>query len=207
MLGHLKADIKEKFPASIKSSLASDPALADQILESYGFTGSSPAVADDDTAFVKFLEFANDISFFGATTAYARGWPPSPAGESRIYAFFFNEPNPWPGAYEGRATHVLDVIFLFQNHNHNLSPAQRAAAERLGLDWMKFVAGQKPWEGYTPESRSAKVFGPSKGEDATSKVVDADSLETGRGKAILEIGEKVGFDKLNEIVGRFRLGL
>ncbi|OCT48318.1 putative carboxylesterase [Cladophialophora carrionii] len=211
MLGHLKAGIKDKFPASIKASLASDPALADQILESYGFTGSAAADTHDDeeAAFLRFLEFVNDISFFGATTAYARGWPASPTGESNIYAFFFNEPNPWPGAYQGRATHVLDVVFLFQNHNHNLSPAQRAAAEQLGLDWMKFVAGQKPWEAYTPEKKSAKVYGPSNGDGAaaTSKVVDADSLETGRGKAILEIGDKIGFDKLNEIVGRFRLGL
>src|ERR1700761_7083707 len=190
MLGHLKAGIKEKFPASIKSSLSSDPALADQILESYGFTDSS---VGEDAAFVKFLEFSNDVSFFGATTAYARGWPQSPSGESKIYTFFFNEPNPWPGAYQGRATHVLDVVFLFQNHNHNLPPAQRAAAEQFGIDLMKFVAGKKPWEGYTPEKRKAKVFGPSKGDDAkaTGVVVDAESLETGRGKAILDIGDKV----------------
>ena len=206
MLGHMKSGIKEKFPASIKSSLSSDPALAEQILESYGFTDSS---LTDDAAFVKFLELVNDVSFFGATTAFARGWPASQSGESKIYSFFFNEPNPWPGVYPGRTTHVLDVVFLFQNHNHNLSPAQRAAAEQMGLDWMKFVAGQKPWEGYTPEKRAAKVFGPSKGGDgqASTKVVDAESLETGRGKAILEIGDKVGFDKLNEVVGRFRMGL
>jgi len=103
---------------------------------------------------------------------------------------------------------VLDVVFLFQNHNHNLSPAQRAAAEQMGLDWMKFVAGQKPWEGYTPEKRAAKVYGPSKdGETASSKVVDAESLETGRGEKIIEFGDKVGFDRLNEVVGRFRMGL
>jgi carboxylesterase type B len=206
MLGHLKSGIREKFPSSIKSSLASDPALAEQILEAYGFTDSS---LDEEAAFVKFLEFVNDVSFFGATLTYARGWPASASGESKIYPFFFNEPNPWPGAYQGRTTHVLDVVLLFQNHNHNLSAAQRAGAEQFGVDLMKFVAGKKPWEGYTPEQRSAKVFGPSTGESAkaASKVVDAESLETGRGKLILEIGEKVGYDKLNEVIGRFRLGM
>lgn len=163
----------------------------------------------EDAAFTKFLEFVNDVSFFGATTAYARGWPKSASGESKLYAFFFNEANPWPGAFPGRATHVLDVVFLFQNHNHNLPPAQKAAAEQFGLDLVKFVAGQKPWEAYTPEKRSAKVFGPSQGADAKAiaRVVDAESLETGRGKVILDIGEKVGFDKLNNVVGRFRMGL
>ena len=197
---------QEKFPSSIKSSLSSDPAFAEQILEAYGFTDSS---IDDEAAFVNFLNFVNDISFYGATITYGRGWPQTESGESKIHTFFFNEPNPWPGAYQGRATHVLDVVFLFQNHNDNLPSAQRAAAEELGLDWMKFVAGHKPWEGYSPEERNAKVFGPSKadGSKATSKIVDAESLETGRGKAIIELGEKVGFDKLNDIVGRFRLGM
>ena len=205
MLGHLKSGIKEKFPASIKSSFSSDPALAEQLLEAYHFTDSS---VSEDAAFINFLEFSNDVSFFGATTAYARGWPHSSTDDPKVYTFFFNEPNPWDGLYKGRATHVLDVVFLFQNHNHNLSPAQLAAAEQMGLDWMRFVAGQVPWEAYTAEKRAAKVFGPSGGDNgkATSKVVDGEGLENGRGKAILEIGDKVGWDRLNEIVGRFRLG-
>ncbi|KAJ9603010.1 hypothetical protein H2200_012305 [Cladophialophora chaetospira] len=206
MLGHLKSGVKEKFPASIKASLSSDPALAEQILEAYSFNDSS---LDENAAFTKFLEFSNDVSFFGATTAYARGWPQSSSGESKIYTFFFNEPNPWEGIYTGRSTHVLDVVFLFQNHNHNMSPAQRAAAEQMGLDWMKFVAGQKPWDGYTTEKRAAKVFGPSSGDGpkSTSAVVDAESLETGRGRMILEFAEKVGFDKLDELARNFRFGL
>ncbi|OAL25855.1 hypothetical protein AYO20_10317 [Fonsecaea nubica] len=206
MLGHLKPGIGEKFPASIRSSLATTPDIAETLLEAYGFGDSG---LDDETAFIKFLEFVNDVSFLGATTSFARGWPASSSSShSKILTFFFNEPNPWAGAYQGRATHVLDVVFLFQNHNHNLPPAQRAAAEAFGLDLMRFVAGQQPWPGYTREKRTAKVFGPSKGEKATARVVeDAEALETGRGKSILQIAEKVGFDRLNETVGRFRTGL
>jgi carboxylesterase type B len=206
MIGHLKAGIKDKFPASIKSSLSSDPALAEQILKAYSFDDSS---LDEEAAFGKFLNFCNDVSWYGATTAYSRGWPSSTSGQSNVYTFFFNEPNPWPGVYTGRATHVLDVAFLFQNYNDKLSPAQRAVAEDFGLSLAKFITGQQPWEGYTAEKRAAKVFGPSSGDGSTgpSKIVDADSLESGRGKAILDIAGKVGFDKLNEVVGRFRLGL
>ncbi|EXJ69304.1 uncharacterized protein A1O5_07340 [Cladophialophora psammophila CBS 110553] len=207
MLGHLKSGISEKFPASVRSSLSATLDLAEHLLDSYGFNDST---MDDDTAFVKFLELVNDISFFGATTSFARGWPLSLGAQPKFFTFFFNEPNPWPGAYQGRATHVLDVVFLFQNHNQNLPLAQRAAAEAFGLDLVKFVAGQKPWPGYTPEKRAAKIFGPSQGDEgkANARVIDdAESLETGRGKAILEIGDKVGFDKLNEAIGRFRMGL
>ncbi|OAP54791.1 esterase/lipase [Fonsecaea erecta] len=208
MLGHLKSGIREKFPASLRSSLSATPEIAESLLAAYGFNDST--LDDDEAAFVKFLELVNDISFFGATTSFARGWPLSPAAEPKIFPFFFNEPNPWPGAYPGRATHVLDVVFLFQNHNQNLPPAQRAAAEAFGLDVVRFVAGQAPWAGYTPEKRAAKVFGPSTGNEAraTARVIeDAEAPETGRGKAILDIGDKVGFDKLNEAVGRFRMGL
>ncbi|OQV00230.1 hypothetical protein CLAIMM_05756 [Cladophialophora immunda] len=208
MLGHLKPGIREKFPASIRSSLSATPDVAEALLDSYGFKDST---LNDGDAFTKFLEFVNDVSFFGATTCFARGWPLSPPSEPKIFTFVFNEPNPWPGAYRGRATHVLDVVFLFQNHNHNLPPAQRAAAEAFGMDVVRFVAGQRPWQGYTPEMRAAKIFGPSTGDDeakANAMVIeDAESVETGRSKAILEIAEKVGFDKLNGTVARFRMGL
>ncbi|KIX96457.1 uncharacterized protein Z520_07723 [Fonsecaea multimorphosa CBS 102226] len=207
MLGHLKSGIREKFAASVRSSLSATPEIAESLLDAYGFNDST---LDDEAAFIKFLEFVNDVSFFGATTCFARGWPLSTASEPKIFTFFFNEPNPWPGAYQGRATHVLDVVFLFQNHNQNLPPAQRAAAEAFGMDLVRFVAGQRPWQGYTPEKRAAKIFGPSRGEEAkaNAKVIeDAESLETGRGKAILDIGDKVGFYKLNETIARFRLGL
>jgi hypothetical protein len=110
------------------------------------------------------------------------------------------------------------VVFLFQNYNDKLPPAQRAAAEGFALDLMRFVAGQDPWDAYTPEKRTAKVFGPSievtgrdepaAGAVAVSKVVDdAESEATDRKTALLQLGQEVGFDKLDEALGRFRMGL
>lgn len=212
MLGHLKPGIRQAFSASIRSTFASKPQVAETLLDAYGFTKATPdPKEDDEAAFLGFLHFVNDIGYYAATTSFARGWPQSSsASTSKIFPYFFNEPNPWPGPYTGEATHILDVAFLFQNYNDKLPPAQRAAAEGFGLDLMKFVAGQAPWEGYTPEQRKAKVFGPSKGEDgqATTAVIeDAESAQTGRRLTILELGKEVGFDKLAEAFGRFQKGL
>lgn len=215
-MAHLKPGIRQNFSASIRSSLSATPRVAESLLESYGFT--SPALADptedDEGAFMNFLNFVNDIGYYGGTTSFARGWPNSTESklksDSKIFTFFFNEPNPWPGPYQGLATHVLDVVFLFQNYNDKLPPKQRAAAEGFGLDLMRFVAGQTPWEANQPGHRSAKVFGPSTrdGTTPTTKLIaDSESPESGRRMAILELGKEVGFDKLAEAFGRFRTGL
>jgi carboxylesterase type B len=204
MLGHLKPGMKDKLPASIRSSLSSTPDLAEKLLAAYSFTDTS---LSDDAYFTNFLNFCNDLSFYGATLSFAEGWPSS----SKIYTFLFNEPNPWEGMHIGRATHVLDVVFLFQNHNHNLSPAQKDAAEKMGLEWMRFVAKKEPWEAYSKEKRAARVYGPSHGEGegdkARSKVIDLQSAEGGRGDGILSVGREIGFDRLSEVVGRIRMGL
>jgi len=210
-MGHLKPNIRQKFSQSIRSSLASTPEVAESLLESYGFKSpplKDPA-EDDEASFMNFLYFCTAIGYYAATTSFARGWPDTPSSSSKLFTFFFNEPNPWPGAFQGQATHVLDVVFLFQNYNDKLPPAQRAAAEGFALDLMRFVAGQAPWEANTAKQRKAKVFGPSKGtSEAVTKVVDnAESEEGGRRTAILELGSQVGLDKLSEAFGRFQMGL
>ncbi len=206
MLAHLKSGIRGKFCTSVRATFASKPHVAETLLEGYGFTKTiSDPTEDDEAAFLSFLHFVNDIGYYAATTCFARGWPLSSSDKSsKIFTFFFNEPNPWPGPYTGQATHVLDVVFLFQNYNDKLPPAQRAAAEGFGLALMKFVAGQAPWEGYTPDHRRARVFGPSSQEATAKTIDDAESAATGRRMIILELEKEVGFDKLAEAFGRFR---
>lgn len=207
MLAHKKPNIRQTLSASVRNSLSSTPHVAEKLLQAYGFTGPAAAdqAEDDEVSFVNFLQFATDIGYYAATTSFARGWPE----DKKIYTFCFNEPNPWPGPFQGRTSHVLDVAFLFQNFNGKLPPEQRAAAEGFALDFMKFMAGQEPWPAYHPSHRTTKVFGPSKGESgAVTKVVDdLESPETKRGLVILELGKEVGFDKLAEVFGRFQMGL
>ncbi|KAK5192072.1 hypothetical protein LTR47_003529 [Exophiala xenobiotica] len=223
MLGFLKPNIRQAFSKSIRNSFSSKPQVAETLLDSYGFTGSPAAEAegkdDDDVAFMNFLQLATDIGYYAATTSFVRGWPESgaAASASKCYTFCFNEPNPWPGPFQGKATHVLDVAFLFQNYNDKLGPEQRAAAEGFGLDFMKFVAGQDPWPNSTAAHRTAKVFGPSNnnkgggeaGAGAVTKVVDnaeESPEEMGRKKTILELGKEVGFDMIAQAMRNFQMG-
>ena len=204
MLAHLKPNISHTFPLSLRANLP--PSLASSLLDLYPFAPSSTST----DPFITFLNLSTDISFLSATTSYARGFTPSHTTNTpKIFTFFFNEPNPWPGAYPNRTTHVLDVVFLFQNHNHHLSPAQQQSAREFAGDVIRFMCGKEPWEGYTRERRLGKVFGPSV-EKAESKIVDGEGEGIGeRGRRFLEIMREKGeggFDEVNEAVGRFRRG-
>jgi carboxylesterase type B len=205
-MGHLKTDSRKRFSVSLKASLASAPEAADSILEMYGFNSTAQAnpSEDDELAFKNYLHFVNDVGYYAATVSFARGWP-----EPKLFSFAFNEPNPWAGLYKGEATHVLDVVFLFQNYNDKLSPAQKKAAEGFGLDFARFLAGQEPWPAYTKAKKTAKVFGPTyEGSEAVSKIIsDNESEGTGRRVKILEIGRAVGFDVLANAIVRFQMGL
>lgn len=205
-MGHLKKDSRKRFSISLKTTLASAPEAADSILETYGLksTPLTSSAEDDEVAFKNYLHFVNDVGYYAATVSFARGWP-----EPRLFTFAFNELNPWAGLYKGEATHVLDVVFLFQNYNDKLSPVQRKAAENFGLDFARFIAGQEPWQAYTQARRTAKVFGPSnEGSEAVSKIIsDNESEEIGRRVKILEIANGVGFDVLAEAIVRFQMGL
>lgn len=204
-MGHLKTDSRKRFTASLKTSLTKTPEAAESILETYGFNSASLAGAEDDeVAFKNYLHFVNDVGYYAATVSFARGWP-----EPKLFTFAFNEPNPWPGLFTGEATHVLDVVFLFQNYNDKLSPAQKNAAESFGLDFARFISGQQPWPAYSKAKKNAKVFGPSvQGSEAVTKIIsDNESEESGRRTKILEIGKDIGFDALAEAIVRFQIGL
>ncbi|KEF52123.1 uncharacterized protein A1O9_11749 [Exophiala aquamarina CBS 119918] len=206
IMGHLKTDARKRFTASLKTSLAKNLQAADSVLEAYGFNSPplASAAEDDEVAFKNYLHFVNDVGYYAATVSFARGWP-----EHKLLTFAFNEPNPWPGLFTGEATHVLDVVFLFQNYNDKLSPAQKKAAESFGLDFARFIAGQQPWPAYSTAKKNAKVFGPSvQGPEAVAKIIsDNESREIGRRTRILEIGKEIGFDALAGAVVRFQIGL
>lgn len=195
-----------KFPVSAKATLNGHPEEAEKLLSLYGFGDAK----DDESAFLKLLDFINDVSFTLGTLAFAKGF----SARSTTNVFFFNEGNPWPGQFQGRATHVLDVVFLFQNYNDKLPPAQKKAAEQLGIDFARFVAGQEPWAKFedTDGSRHVKVYGPSSTDDASGGakagiVKDAlSSRETGRKPEIVEIANRVGWDTLGAVFIDFILG-
>lgn len=197
-LGHKKAGICEDFPKYIRQSFPDEP-WATKLLEAYGFTSM---LKDEDLAFKKFLHFFNDISYYAPTIHFARGW------SSNCHVFFINERNPWEGMFKGEATHVMDVMLLFQNLNEQFPPAVQANAVQFAVDCFKFMHGTQPWPSCTAEQQSAKIYGPSSWKPRVSapiaKVVDDIlSPETGRRRVMIDFGARLGFDELARAVARF----
>ncbi|KAH8587937.1 esterase/lipase [Bisporella sp. PMI_857] len=178
MLHSRKAGCGAAFTTSIQKSL---PDAADSVLQAYNIRSDM----SDDEAFLGILNFANDIALHAPTSTFAKGWP------GKKFVYYFDEPNPWDGPWKGRATHVLDVAYLFQNYNEFLDDEQKAVAEGFAESFILFINGKMPWAEYDEVKAQVKVFGPS-----SERVADLKVATRGRRQNIFEIGKVVGLDKL-----------
>ncbi|KXJ87815.1 esterase/lipase [Microdochium bolleyi] len=206
-LAHKKSGIQEHFPRYLKEALKENEALLiDELLEAYGFTSS--AQVDEEIGFRQYLTFLNDISYYAATVTFARGW--TTAHHSNCHAFFVNEQNPWEGMFQGEATHIMDVMLLFQNLNKQFPPAVRANAVQFAVDCFTFMYGrqQQLWPSFSQRMQCVKVYGPSSWEpDAdtpVAKVID-DILapDSGRRRVMIDLGDRFGLDALAQAVAGF----
>jgi len=196
-IGHRKSGIARAF-CSHMQRVFSTAAHTDKLLQAYGITPE----LDDDTGFIKVLEVANDVGFYTPTVAYAEGL--AGKGGVKTYMYRFNEPNPWPGAWQGQSTHILDIAFLFQNFNDYLDPAQKELAEGFAEDVFRFVHGKEPWQAWESGKRAAKVLGPQGKTEIAEDVPE----KVGRRKVLFEIAEEVvgGMDHLAEAFNSFLRG-
>jgi carboxylesterase type B len=193
-LGHRKKGVARTFCSEIGQALGEH---AETIFSGYGI---SPEL-DDDTAFVKILETLNDVGFYAPTLAYAKRL----SGQGmKTYIYRFNEPNPWDGPYKGRANHILDISFLFQNFNEFLDDSQKRTADMFAEDVIKFVSGQEPWQEWREGQAVAKVLGPH----GAAKVVKDEPQEVGRRRILLDLANEVpgGMDRLSEVLNGFLRG-
>jgi hypothetical protein len=113
------------------------------------------------------VNLATDIAYRLPAKYYARAF------KGKVSSYFFTEPNPWQGRFEGKSTHMLDAAFLFQNFEENLPVEAKKTARRLAEDFITFVHGQagSAWaEGRT------KVYGPEIEEGNKLENVDLDCL-------------------------------
>lgn len=144
-------DIGLAFRKSAAKTLSHYPAsVVEGLLGHYGL--SEPCSMDDDAQLKSILHFANDICFFAPSIELAAHF----AGTS--YVFCFNEPNPWPGDFQGYASHILDAAFLFQNYNACLDEGQKANAVRLATDVIAFVNGKAPWKAFNEGQHGTAVY-------------------------------------------------
>jgi carboxylesterase type B len=167
-------------------------AIASRLFDSYGITPST----EDVEAFEKVLQFGGDMSFYAPTLAFAQ----SMEKIMPVYMYRFNESNDWPGPWQGRSTHIHDLTYLLQNFNDHLDDAQTRLAEEFAADVIAFTNGQAPWQRWTNNQKTAKVFEVgSKGE------VEDVPEKTGRRSVVLDLADEVGFDALKGAFVRFMI--
>ena len=190
---HRKKGIASAFCSAISTGLADKPQIAEKLLSAYALTPET----EDEKAFFKVLQTASDLNFYVPTLVLAGNL----SIDMTIYMYRFNEPNPWDGAWKGHATHVLDLSFLLQNFNDFLGAEQKQVAERFASDVIGFLNGGTPWEEWkqSGEKKVAKFLGP----EGKMEVVEDVPEKVGRKSIMLELGEEVGFDKLNDALNGF----
>lgn len=133
-----------------------------------------------ETAAKHMAEFMTDIGFYTPAVTIAKIWPvPS-------YLYHFNEPNTWNGPWKGEATHCLDIVYLFQNLNHELTQEQQSLEKGWAGVVIKFIHVAEPFPSSGSESDGV-AFGPV--EDIPKK--------------IHQLNDRLGLDTLNRAMQIF----
>ncbi|KAH7085327.1 carboxylesteras-like protein [Paraphoma chrysanthemicola] len=189
-----KAGIASALNSSLYKHLSADAAVA--ILDAYDITPTT----NDDNAIQRIIDFATDIAYAAPALAYARSFP------GRAYLYNFDEVNPWDGPLKGLSSHILDAAFLFQNFHDYLSDDTVKVAKTLALDFIRFVNGVEPWEKYTSEKSTRRVYGPS--ETSMAGIVDDNGWRQGRRDILWRLSEsgKVDMDAVSVAWDMFLAG-
>ncbi|KAF3026155.1 hypothetical protein E8E15_007792 [Penicillium rubens] len=189
----------ERFIDILETTLQPYPGLANKILQQYSISRD----ISDDQAFSHILEYFNDIAFFMPTLATAQGW----AGKAFVY--YFNQGNPWDGPSKGRAGHLLDVVYLFQNFREYLTADQQALSQSMAMDFLKFCHGQSPWRPVQStrfeEGFHARVFGSRDGCNGDVRDVSYPFGDEGDRRSTLWEGAcQASLDELLKVFHLFR---
>ncbi|KOS36740.1 hypothetical protein ACN38_g12496 [Penicillium nordicum] len=152
---NMKSNCAKRFSVAMRTVLAAYPNVADRILAAYGITEET----SDSKALISVLDYFNDAMFCAPVLTFARGW------NDNAHVYYFNEGNPWKGTWKGRATHILDLAYLFQNFRQFLTAGQQKVGNAFAEDIFKFCHGSSPWSAVTEDNFdkgfSARVYGPS----------------------------------------------
>lgn len=172
-----KKGIAAAFRASLTKTLEAYPSAIQAIFEHYHLDENSTADHTDDEALYNILVFINDVAFSLPAVDLAANYP------QKSYVVAFNEKNPWEGPFKGEASHILDVAFLFQNFNDQLSPQQQKAARQFGEDVISFVSGDEIWPAFNKTQHAMAVYA-----DGERKIVEPPSEEeTGRNPFVFAV--------------------
>lgn len=189
MMGPQDGDFVPRFKRVIEEALGSERAAL--VFNAYNITES---ISDSDN-YMRILNFGNDIKFLAPVIVYAHGW------DANAFVYFFNEPNTWEGPWKGRANHILDVAYLFQNYNGHLTPAQQETAITFGKDLISFANGQVPWPvfNFTAKDTNVKVYGAADPSSVKSRieVASGPDVRTERRQTIFNLSSKILLSELS----------
>lgn len=181
-----KTGIAAAFCTSLTKNLSSSTA-AEAVLQAYDITPTT----GDNSAFRKIIDYATDIAYYAPALVFAQTWP------GKRYYYQFNEPNPFPGQFEGLSTHMLDATFLFQNYKEKFSPKTQDVAVSLAKEFIKFANGMVPWQEYTNQQGSVRIF--RSGTSSKDGTFRDNGWGRGRRNTLFEFKEqgKVDLDELS----------
>jgi hypothetical protein len=87
---------------------------------------------------------------------YTKAWPDN----TKVYLFGFNQGNPFPGIYQGKATHTVDALYQFQNVADQFPTKED---KEIGVDFalalVDFAHGKENIPAFGTEQK-IKVWGP-----------------------------------------------
>src|ERR1700737_1211625 len=75
---------------------------------------------DPNQAIFSATKFFTVNAFVRPAIEYTKAWP----DPSKVHLFAFNQGNPFPGLYQGCATHTIDALYQFQ-HLADQFPTQK----------------------------------------------------------------------------------
>lgn len=156
---------------------------ADKVLSTYGI---DPSLSDAE-ALDRVLDIFSAAVFYAPAVTYAKAF------EGRSYLLHFDQKNTFPGPLNGKASHILDAAYLFQNFNEFLNEKDVDVARDFGRRMIKFICGKMPWSKFD-EKRTALVL-----RVGEIKEIDFVNYE-GRQKVIWEIIDQVGGDKFVSVL-------
>lgn len=192
-LEHRKCHIADTFARHLTTSL---PRCAESViatlLSGYHVTKENT----DEGAFEGVLHLANDIMFEAPTLAIARSWSRAPETGS-AYVYQFNQPNPWPGRWEGQPSHVIDLTLLLQNYIDFLPSECKEVGREYATKLLQFVSGMAPWQAFD---------GPTRENDDGFKLKSFGNVNRDGRKHIGPLMKELGGDRLLEILEVFIAG-
>jgi hypothetical protein len=129
-----------------------DDEAAQHLLSTFNISTSNDKQQTVDSA----TKFFTVNGFVRPAVDYTKQWPDS----SKVHLFAFNQGNPFPGPFQGKATHTVDALYQFQNVKDKF-PTQED--KDIGVDFalslVDFAHGKQNIPPFGKEQK-CKVWGP-----------------------------------------------